>query len=103
MADEGDRLRRRVEAAHQLEHRIGAPELVRRVPPGDDQGVEVAGVDIVHCRVDGHWTVALLAGHGVIVKPRDRHRHTFLPEPIERIEQLHVLEEVGGEHQDRLV
>ena len=60
MADEGDRLAGVIERPYQGQHGFRAPQLVRRVPARDDQGVEISGGDPVDGGVDGDWPVSLL-------------------------------------------
>ena len=41
--------------------------------------------------------------HRLAVQARHRHRRAFLPQAVQRVEQLHVLEEVGREDEHGLV
>jgi hypothetical protein len=97
VADEGDGLGVAIEAPHQVEDVVVSAQLVGGVAAGDHERVVVLGMHVVGRSVDLDRSVPLLAGHGPTGQAGDGDVELLLAQSVERVQQLHVLEFVGGE------
>src|SRR5215510_9867225 len=57
-------------------------------------------VTLVHGGIDGHRPVALLPPQGMIIQAGHGYRDPLLGQPVERVQQFHVLEVVRGQEQN---
>ena len=89
-----------VEGADEVENRLVPAELVGREAPWHDQSVEVAFCHLLDGCVHQDRPVALLPGDRRTVDTGEDDLHAFFSQPVERIEELHVLEQICGEDED---
>src|SRR5881394_2241943 len=99
MADERDRLPGLIDLARQPEHLVGAPELIRRKAAGDDQRVEVRGLDLIDVRVDRD-RVAALPGVGFLAHSCNGRTGPLLLEADLRVPELEVLVQRSRENEN---
>jgi len=62
--------------------------------------LEVARGDLADRGVHRDRPVPLLPAHRVIVETGHGHRDALFGQPVQRVQQLHVLEVIGGQHED---
>src|SRR3989454_10022002 len=90
VTDERERLPGLIDLPGDPQHRVVAPQLIRREPARDHEPVEARGAHLIHVRVhrDG---IAALPLVGLLPETRHRGSGAFLLEPDLRVPELQIL------------